>query len=316
MKSSLYSRRMGSSSNRGSHVILWAVGAGLGLWAPATLATGPGCPQGRAALQAMLASEYAFADRAQTSVRGAFLDYLAEDALVLNPEPRSGRPIYQAAPDSKDKLEWYPSTGDVAPSGDLGFTAGPWVYTSAAGTQSHGHFVSVWQRDSNCHWHVEFDGGVSHAAPRNPEPKLHQDLAPNVAVQLPPAKFLAADAPARTIEDFQVTAQTDGLASALRTYARDQNFQFFADQQFPAGAGAATVEVSAHPVSGHWQEAARGRSVDSTVVYCVGEIMNGEGHATHAYLEIWQYDAKVANWGLRVLLVNPLPVPVPGAPSK
>lgn len=305
---------MASSSNRGSHVILWAVGAGLGLWARATLATGPGCPQGRAALQAMLASEYAFADRAQFSVRAAFLDYLAEDALVLNPEPRPGRAVYQAAPVSKNKLEWYPSIGDVAPSGDLGFTAGPWVYTSAAGTQGHGHFVTVWQRDSNCHWHVQFDGGVSHATPTSAEPRLAQDLAPNVAVQLPPPKFVAADAPAQAIEDFQVTAQTDGLAAALRTYARDENFLFFTDQQFPTGVGEATVYVSAHPVGGHWQEAARGRSVDSTIVYCAGELMNGERHATHAYLEIWQYDPKVANWGLRVLLVNPLPVP--GPPSK
>jgi hypothetical protein len=39
----------------------------------------------------------------------------------------------------------------------------------------------------------------------------------------------------------------------------------------------------------------------------VGVLTGRNEHSTHAYVQIWQYDPKVANWGLRVLLVNPLP---------
>jgi hypothetical protein len=41
----------------------------------------------------------------------------------------------------------------------------------------------------------------------------------------------------------------------------------------------------------------------------VGEVTDRNKRSTHAYVQIWQYDPKVANWGLRVLLVNPLPPP-------
>lgn len=74
---------------------------------------------GGAALHAMLESEYAFAGKAQISVSGAFLDYLAEDSWVLHPGPEPGRPIYQAAKDFGNKLDWYPAVADIAPSGDL-----------------------------------------------------------------------------------------------------------------------------------------------------------------------------------------------------
>jgi hypothetical protein len=54
---------------------------------------------------------------------------------------------------------------------------------------------------------------------------------------------------------------------------------------------------------------ARGRSADSTLLYSVGEVTDRNKRSTHAYVQIWQYDPKVAIWGLRVLLVNPLPPP-------
>jgi hypothetical protein len=36
----------------------------------------------------------------------------------------------------------------------------------------------------------------------------------------------------------------------------------------------------------------------------MGELTGRKQQSTHSYVEIWQYDSKVANWGLRVLLVN------------
>jgi len=64
---------------------------------------------------------------------------------------------------------------------------------------------------------------------------------------------------------------------------------------------------SPHAIKGVWGEVARDRSTDSTLLYGVGLLTDGDKHNTsHAYVQIWQYDAKVANWGLRVLLVKKL----------
>jgi ketosteroid isomerase-like protein len=270
-----------------------------------------GCATMRAALKAMLESEYAFSQKAQTSVAGAFLDYLAEDSWVLNPGPAPGRPIYQAAKESKNTLEWYQAMGDVAPSGDLGFTAGPWVYTNTdSGKQLHGHFLTIWKRDARCQWHVQIDGGISHAMPKIAEPKLLPGRVPMSATGQPPPNLVAQDAAGHAASDFQDTARRDGLAAALRTYGRDFDFVFFTDEQSPiGGAGAASEYLSEHPIMGAWKEVAHGRSADASLMYSVGELTDRSKRSTHAYVQIWQYDPKVANWGLRVLLVNPLPPP-------
>ena len=284
--------------------------AGAGLSGGVAGAGVPDCAPGATALRALVATEYAFADAAQTSIRGAFLEYLAADALVLNPGPTPGRAVYEAAPPSHNKLEWYPSVVGIAGSGDLGFTSGPWVLTSAAGgARAQGHFLTVWRRDSTCSWHIQFDGGVSHAAQPVAEPRLVPGQLPSLLARAPSAQLIDAHAPARALEDFEAVARQDGVAPALRTYARDEGFIFFTDEQAPSGVGAATVFLTAHPVSGRWQESARGASADSTLLYSVGEIKNGQEVATHAYLEIWQYDPKVANWGLRALLITELPPP-------
>ncbi len=294
----------------GSTTILLLTLAGLPPGAAAADDKAPtGCTATGGAWKAMLESEYAFRQKAQTSVAGAFLEYLAADSWVLNPGPVPGRPIYQAAKSSKNTLEGYPAIGEVASSGDLGFTAGPWIYTlSDSGKQLDGHFLTVWKRDASCRWHVEFEGGISHAVPKIAEPKLLPGGSPKSVAERPPADLIAQDAAGHAASDFQDTVRRDGIAAALRTYGRDFDFVFFTEGQSPiSGAGAASEYLSDHPIAGDWKEVAGGRSADAALIYSVGELSDGSKRSTHAYVQIWQYDPRVANWGLRVLLVNPLP---------
>jgi len=266
--------------------------------------------------QGLLSTEYAFAGKARASVRTAFLEYLAEDSLVLEPQPVPGRALYTAAKENADRLEWYPSIAGIAGSHDLGFTTGPWIYTAAAagGAPIHGDFLTVWKRDADCRWRIELDGGVSHGAPANAEPQLAADAGPpppNDAIgpdTAPSPALVAADAVGRAILDFQVTAAGDGLPAGLRTYARTMDFRFLAEGEAPLGLAAAVAYLSDHPIHGAWTEQARGRAADSSLAYSVGEF--GEANKTaYAYVQIWQYDPKIANWGLRILLLSPLPPP-------
>jgi ketosteroid isomerase-like protein len=264
---------------------------------------------GAGGLKNLLETEYAFAEQARAGVRAAFLEYLADDALVLQPNPVPGRAAYLAAKENADSLQWYPAAAAVADSDDLGFTAGPWIYTAAAGggRQLQGHFVTVWKRDALCRWRVEFDGGVSHPAPASAEQKLALDPAPAPAASPPPSSFVAEDAPAHAMLEFQATCREDGFAAALRTYARTADFRFFTDGELPMGVADANRYLTGHALPGGvWKQSAGSRSADSTLVYSVGELVGANAHSSHAYVQIWQYDRRVANWGLRILLVNPL----------
>jgi len=73
------------------------------------------------------------------------------------------------------------------------------------------------------------------------------------------------------------------------------------------GVAAASDYLVTHPVSGAFKEVARGKAADSTLLYTVGELADSHGQSTHSYVQIWQYDPRVANWGLRILLIDAIP---------
>jgi hypothetical protein len=255
-------------------------------------------------LKGLLETEYAFEQKAQESVRDAFLQYLADDSWVLEPGPTPGRAFYEAAKPSNSKLQWYPTIAAVAASGDLGFSTGPWILTDAGGSRYYGDFVTVWKRDASCRWRAQFDGGVSHAIPQTAEPKLLPEQAASVSTHAAPEKLIAQ--PDQAMRDFERTSRQDGLAAGVRTYARDGDFRFYREGEAPKSAGAANEFLDRGAAVESWRVDAQGRSADSTLAYSVGQFIQAKRGGPHAYLQIWQYDPKVANWGLRILLITPL----------
>jgi ketosteroid isomerase-like protein len=69
------------------------------------------------------------------------------------------------------QLRWAPTRGDVAASGDLGYTYGSWrlVARDSAGAErvaGRGKYITVWQRDAAGRWKVAVDGGNQEPPPR------------------------------------------------------------------------------------------------------------------------------------------------------
>jgi hypothetical protein len=284
-------------------------GALLALGSALARAGGP-CHEDSTAFEEMLQSEYAFAGKAEASVRDAFLEYLAEDSWVLQPGPTPARAFYAKTQPNNDQLEWYPSFADVAPSGELGFSSGPWIYTTVAGTHHYGHFLTIWKRDADCRWRVQFDGGVDHPAMADVEPKLSASapLRPDAIARrgAPPASLLLLDEAGRAARDFQFAATENGLAAAVRTFARNGDFRLFAAGETPKDNGSANAYLNESPGVTTWTESDHGRSADSTLTYSVGEFTSQKKARKYAYVQVWQYDSKVANWGLRILLMTPI----------
>ncbi len=217
-----------------------------------------------------------------------------------------GRSFKAAAWGDCEKVDWYPVVADLASGGDLGFTAGPWAGSLAGGgAQIHGHYLTVWKRDQGCDWRVQFDAGVSNPAPAVVEARLSSGDAPSGGASPPPQP--AADAAvSEAMIDFQNTAGQDGMAAGLRTYARTRDFRFYTDTRAPMGPADANQYFTDHPIVGTCEEHSRIRSADSTLAYYGGVFTEVKRRSGHAYAQIWQYEPRVANWGLRVLLINSL----------
>jgi hypothetical protein len=109
----------------------------------------------------------------------------------------------------------------------------------------------------------------------------------------------------RAISQFQDVARDNGLGGALRTFARNDDFRLYIDAMSAMGLGPANSYLDKQPFAGTWREISRGGSADATLLYAVGELSLPKGHV-YQYAQVWQFDPKVANWGVRLLLLRPL----------
>ena len=62
------------------------------------------------------------------------------------------------------QLNWAPEFADIAVSGDLGYTTGPWEFRRSPkdAPVAFGHYVTLWRKQNNGAWKVEVDIGIGH----------------------------------------------------------------------------------------------------------------------------------------------------------
>src|SRR5260221_5795948 len=75
----------------------------------------------------LVEAERAFAEASLSKgTRAAFLEFLAEDSILFRPGPVPGKQWIEEHPAPTTLLTWAPTFVDVAQSGNLGYTTGPW----------------------------------------------------------------------------------------------------------------------------------------------------------------------------------------------
>ncbi len=105
--------------------------------------------------------------------RAAFAHYMAPDAVSL---PQGGVPVRGAdkisanLPDlGEASLTWIPSGGDVAASGDLGYTWGTYEYRSknaqGQAVVGFGKYTTIWKRQADGDWRAVLDMGNQSPGP-------------------------------------------------------------------------------------------------------------------------------------------------------
>ncbi len=117
-------------------------------------------------IAALIEAERSFsATAAAEGTRTAFLDYLADDAIIFRPHPVNAVEWYTENTDVSGFLSWTPEYAEISASGDMGYTTGPWEFRSDPGEEtadSYGHYVSVWRGRGEGPWRVIADIGIVH----------------------------------------------------------------------------------------------------------------------------------------------------------
>src|SRR5688572_10675926 len=81
----------------------------------------------QADLDSLVAAERALSKTSEEQgTKAAFLANLADDSILFRSGPVLARPWTEERPGPPGLLTWFPVKADIARSGDLGYTTGPW----------------------------------------------------------------------------------------------------------------------------------------------------------------------------------------------
>jgi ketosteroid isomerase-like protein len=128
----------------------------------------------RGALDAIRAADEDFSrDATKVGTGEAFGRYAAADAQIFSGpgEFITGPGAITDSfgpPDKKSSLVWHPVEGEIAKSGDLGFTVGNAVFTGeredGAPIVRYSKYLTVWKRQRDGSWRYVVDGGSARPA--------------------------------------------------------------------------------------------------------------------------------------------------------
>lgn len=124
----------------------------------------------QADLDAMVAAERAFAKMGEEKgFKESFLAYIADDGILFRPMPMQAKASLAERPNPPIKLTWRPSHAEIARSGDMGWTTGPWErQVNGKDEIFYGDFVTVWKKQADGNWRWAIDTGIEHGKPASP----------------------------------------------------------------------------------------------------------------------------------------------------
>lgn len=283
----------------------------------------PAQPNLQAELDSLVAAERAFSKTSEEKgIKPAFLAFLADDGVLFRPGPVPGKAWTEKAPNPPILLTWRPVKADIARSGDLGYTTGPWEIRETATSEAvaFGNYITVWQKQADGTWKVKTDIGNS-----NPKPTA----APAEALRLDPAEVESRGGVKDAAKDPQ--AAEAALLAADRAFAKAAQAQGdLAAYQSVLAADSRLFRVGPHPLIGKdaihgflanqkgvltWEPEHAGvsRAVDLGYTYGSYDQTAGgpEGKPEKGYyLRIWKKPGGDA-WKLVVDVASPLPPPPP-----
>lgn len=284
-----------------------------------TLAAVLSCAEGREgsraeALTSLIESERAFArSAAELGTRDAFLAYLADDAVLFRPRALNGKEWLSDQPPTPGLLSWEPLYADVAASGDLGFTMGPWVYGREPGdSAARGYYFSVWRKQPDGLWKVVIDHGTASGPPAAEwdsvtVESIRTDDEPTVPVDHSAARaeLLEAD---RT---FSAAVRTRRSAAGALDRFVSTRTRLLRERQPPLLVTSLGSLESAWPTPMSWEVLGGDVSSSGTFGYTYGEYEVRDSAGAEAledgnYMRAWRKGGDGA-WRVVVDLMSPVP---------
>ena len=268
--------------------------------------------------QTVLAAEASFAEQVtKNGMKTAFVATAAPTAMVVeNGKLVEAQAAWSARPvKANARLTWYPLLADVAQTGDLAYTTGPWTMLQNDRAQATGEYVTLWRKQPDGQWKYVVNMGIERIgvppgapatvpAPRQALAMATPSMAPTSVLLDLDNRFAVAELlkPGATYQQY--------LSTEARLYRPGLSMM----QGLAAVANMKNLEKGYifAPTTGYL-------SAGGDLGYVVGTFRH-LGDAKHpaesgSYVRIWRREAE-AGWRLALEMFNsPAPAVAPAAPA-
>lgn len=252
-------------------------------------------------LREMVETEHAFAKMSEDSgTREAFMEFIAEDGILFRPRAVAGKQWMRDHPapasDKRPLLSWQPVFAEVAGSGDMGYTTGPWELKNDINDPTpaaFGAFITVWKKQADGSWKFAIDLGVSHPQSSGPLKIWQPPDTPSRSVRKVDAGTAKSHLLDRDVA-FKNAALRNGVVSAFNRFAAS-DVRMYREGSLPIiGKQAARQKLAASTDVFESQMWGSGVSNDGDLGYTYGTYetrsrdaakkITGQGN----FLRIWQ----------------------------
>jgi ketosteroid isomerase-like protein len=133
---------------------------------------------GDAEQAALLKADRDFSEATVSKRLEGFRSYLADNVRTL----RADKPVIEGKQALSDTwkalltnpsmtIQWAPLSASASKQGDMGYTVGTYEVTQTDEKGKHvvgtGKYVTIWRKQADGSWKVEFDTGVADSDPKN-----------------------------------------------------------------------------------------------------------------------------------------------------
>lgn len=248
----------------------------------------------------------------ERGTKAAFLEFLADDAIVFSPGPLNAREVWQKRPDKGISLKWTPVFAAISRSADLAYTTGPAEWRKEKEDETpfgYGQFLSIWRKQKDGSWKVAVDvGSEMPGKPKSDElPELEYSIS-DVPAGTPPDKTTSNRLLRNAEGKFASVARTDSTAALLGSAS--EGLRVHREGVFPAvGRDAAGLMLSVTRGALVVEKMGGAMSEAGDLAYAYGKYTLTRPEKTERghYLQIWRLERDGSSFKLALDYQSPLP---------
>lgn len=226
-------------------------------------------------------------------IKGGFLAVADPEGIIFKPDAVNITEFYSNIDKQAGKLSFTPNLARIAANGDLGFTAGPYVYQNGKSDDDkvYGDYVSLWKLNSEGQFKLLINLGIQHPEPeKNP---MNDFRSPDSSKRVAPSKdpFGPKKIIMATDELFNHSLTLSALGTVKEFFSPEAHYYFpgfepmIGKEQIMKFLDNEGIAINAETVN-----AGRSNSGDLAYSYGKARIQKGSIVSNYNYVRVWEID--------------------------